>query len=215
MPGYTANMASLRADSLRRDLRDEDATAYVWTDAVLNRHLQHALDELQRWAPRVTYADRVVPNPSTQRLDLSTTVGATFLYLLALEYPTDQYPPATIPFREEDGPKAYLLQSTLPTAGSTLRVWYAAAYTLNDASSDVPADLTEALLAGGLLFALTDQSIDITNRLSVGPAAADYRAIRRSAESTWRTELASLTNRPLAAPTFRPAWRTRPDGSAF
>src|SRR2546423_1311109 len=46
------NRSSMRAD-LRRDLRDEDSSSYIWTDAVLNRHIQHALDDLQAIAPRI------------------------------------------------------------------------------------------------------------------------------------------------------------------
>src|SRR5438067_561450 len=105
----------MRAD-LRRDLRDEDSSSYIWTDAVLNRHIQHALDDLQAIAPRMARLTRAVP-ASPQRIDLTADVPATFTWLDAIEYPIDQYPQRFLPFREEAGPKAYLLTDRLPVVG--------------------------------------------------------------------------------------------------
>lgn len=46
-----ANLAAHRAN-VRKALHDEDAAAYVWTDAVLDRHIDHAVNELSIELPR-------------------------------------------------------------------------------------------------------------------------------------------------------------------
>src|SRR5207249_2367271 len=46
-----ANQADLRA-RIRQDLRDEDPTAYVWSDTVIDRHLQATQEELPGVWPR-------------------------------------------------------------------------------------------------------------------------------------------------------------------
>src|SRR5438552_16188764 len=117
------NRATLRAD-LRRDLRDEDAAAYVWTDAVLNRHIQHAVDRLGAVSPRQTSLTKTAPL-FPRRIDLSADVPATFAWIEAVEYPLDRSPQVFLPFREEPGPKIYLLSDAVPAVGDQLRVWYA------------------------------------------------------------------------------------------
>jgi hypothetical protein len=166
------NRATLRAD-LRRDLRDEDASSYVWTDAVLNRHLQHAIDLVQAVNPRHANVTRAVPL-SPRRIDLSTDVPAAFSWVEAVESPIDASRPAFLPFREEPGPKVYILSGTLPAVGDQIRVWYAARFAVDDSSSDMPIGLEPTVLAGALAFACLDQAIDTVAKITpagAGPAA--------------------------------------------
>jgi hypothetical protein len=197
--------ATLRAD-LRRDLRDEDASAYVWTDAVLNRHLQHAIDRLQAVSPRQASVTRTVPL-SPRRIDLSADVPATFSWVEAVEYPIDASPQAFLPFREEPGPKVYLLGGSLPAVGDQMRVWYAARFTVDDASSDMPVGLEPTVLAGALAFACLDQAIDTVARITpAGAGPAGYRAAGDAALRRFEEMVAEL--RARAAPTlWRPVWR--------
>src|SRR5688500_14494561 len=98
-----STLAQLRA-ALRQDLRDEDPASYLRTDAVLNRHLAHALQHVQAAAP--TFATLTKVMPVGRRVDLTADVPATFLWLDAVEYPVDRFPQCFHPFREEVGPKA-------------------------------------------------------------------------------------------------------------
>jgi hypothetical protein len=195
--------ATLRAD-LRRDLRDEDPTAYVWSDTVLNRHLQHAIDLVQREAPRLASLLKVAPL-YPQRIDLSGDVPASFLWVEAVEYPIDRYPQRWIPFREELGPRVYLQTPSLPPVGDQLRVWFAARYTVDDGAGDLPAQLEPIILAGALAFACEDQAVDTVPKLTPsGAAPAHYRAAAAAAHARFETHLATL--RSSAAPLWRPTW---------
>ncbi|MBM2832792.1 MAG: hypothetical protein HW414_1844, partial [Dehalococcoidia bacterium] len=77
--------------AVRQDLKDTDASAYRWTDAVLDRHIAHALKDLAQAIPR------------EQKATVATTNGARAVSLAALtdivvvwaiEYPISQFPPA-------------------------------------------------------------------------------------------------------------------------
>ena len=195
--------ATLRAD-LRRDLRDEDSTAYVWPDSVLNRHLQHAIEDVQAVVPRTARLLKTVPADG-QRVDVTSDVPATFAWVEAVEYPLDRYPQCMLPFREEPGPELYLLTDELPPAGAQVGVWYAARYTVDDASSDLPARLERVVLAGALAYACLDQAVDTIARLTpAGRGPGDYRAIGEGARERFQEELGAL--RTSSAPMWRPTW---------
>lgn len=195
--------ATLRAD-LRRDLRDEDSTAYVWPDSVLNRHLQHAVEDVQAVVPRTARLLKTVP-ATAQRIDVTADVPATFAWVEAVEYPLDRYPQCLLPFREEPGPELYLLTGELPPAGAQIGVWYAARYTVDDASSDLPARLERVVLAGALAYACLDQAVDTIARLTpAGRGPGDYRAVGEQARDRFQQSLAAL--RTSTAPMWRPSW---------
>jgi hypothetical protein len=196
--------ATLRAD-LRRDLRDEDAGAYVWPDTVLNRHIQHAIDDLQIVAPRIARLLKTVP-AAAQRIDATADVPSVFAWVEAVEYPVDRYPQCFLPFREEPGPKLYLLTDELPVAGDQLGVWYAGRYTVDDASSDLPARLEPVVLSGALAFACLDQAIDTIARLTpAGRGPDDYRLLGESARTRFRESLGVL-RQSGSPPMWRPTW---------
>lgn len=197
--------ATLRAD-LRRDLRDEDPTAFVWTDAVLNRHLQHAIDLVQAASPRLASLVKVAPL-YPQRVDLSADVPATFLWVEAVEYPVDRYPQHWVPFREELGPRVYLLTDSPPAVGDQLRVWFAGRYTVDEASSDLPLPIEPVVLAGAFAFASRDQAVDTVAKITpTGAGPAGYRAVAETATRRFESLLADL-RASAARPTWGVTWR--------
>jgi hypothetical protein len=196
--------ATIRAD-LRRDLRDEDATAYIWPDSVLNRHLQHAIEDVQAAVPRTARLLKTV-TAAGQRLDVTADVPATFAWVEAVEYPIDRYPQCLLPFREEPGPQLYLLTAELPPAGAQVGVWYAARYTVDDGASDLPVRLERVVLAGALAYACLDQAVDTIARLTpAGRGPADYRQTGEDARDRFTAELTAL--RTAASPMWRPSWQ--------
>jgi hypothetical protein len=200
-----ATRATLRMD-LRRDLRDEDAAAYLWPDAVLNRHLQHAIDDLQTVAPKLARLLKTVPS-TAQRLDLTLDVPAIFGWVEAVEYPIDKYPQCFLPFREEPGPKLYLLTESLPVAGDQVGVWYAGRYTVDDSASDLPARLEPVVLAGALAYACLDQAVDTIARLTpAGRGPGDYREVGEGARERFRASLEALRH-SASPPMWRPTWQ--------
>ena len=210
-----ATQAALRA-SLRQDLRDEDSAAYIWTDAVLNRHLQHAITAIGETCPKIAYAAKVVAAGATYRLALTpgTDVPTSFLWLEAIEYPLDESPQVFLPFRQEGSYEgslaAYILTRSALLVASTVRVWYAAKYVVSDGAGDMPVDLDRLAIDGAVSFALTDQSIDEIAKLTPKYSSVNYRAAADAATARWTAGLAAQAHR-ASAPLWRPSWTGQPD----
>ena len=197
-----STLAQLRA-TLRQELRDEDAANYVWTDAVLNRHLAHALQHVQAAAP--LFASLTKTMPASRRVDLTADVPSTFLWVDAVEYPVDRFPQCFHPFREEPGPKVYFLTTDLPPAGEALVVWYARGYTVAEGSSDLPAELDRAVLLGARAFALADQAVDTADKLTPRDTVEAYRKLAAEARSGFGLTVEELRLR-LGGPRWRVSW---------
>jgi hypothetical protein len=197
-----SNLAQLRA-ALRIELRDEDAAAYLWTDAVLNRHLAHALQHVQVAAP--VFASLTKTMPPDRRVDLTADVPATFLWLDAVEHPVDRFPNCFHPFREEAGPKLYFLTAELPPAGEALAVWYAHGYTVTEGASDLPAELDRAVLLGARAFALADQAVDTADKLTPRDTVEAYRKLAAEARGGFGLVVEELRSR-LGGPRWRVSW---------
>ena len=80
---------------VRRDLHDEEATDYRWTDAELDRHIQHAVRELSLSLPLQSTASLVTTEGSR---DLSLQALAELIRVEGAEYPAGRYPPAYVRF---------------------------------------------------------------------------------------------------------------------
>ena len=130
---------------------------------------------------------------------------AAFLYVDALEHPADEHPQKFLPFREEAGPKVYLLVETLPAPGTQITVWYAASYTVAEGSSDLPFELDQVVLAGAAAYACADQAVDTVDKLTPRETAPSYRALGEARLTRFAELLAQLRNRH-AAPRWRVAW---------
>lgn len=196
--------ADLRA-ALRQDLRDEDSGAYLWADAVLNRHIAHAVQDIQLVAPLVGSVLKTLVAPVINRLTLAADLPATYLWIDAIEYPIDHYPQKFPPFREEPGPAVYLVANDPPAAGQVIRVWYAAAYTVGESSGNLPGDLDRVLLTGALGYALRDQAIDMTDKLGPREAPRSYQRLCERVLADYQAMLGALRQRN-ARPVWMPAW---------
>jgi hypothetical protein len=198
-----ATRATFRAD-LRRDLRDEDAAAYIWTDAVLNRHIAHAIDRVQTVAPRLASLAHVTV-AAGRSIALTGLLPATYLWLEAIDVPIAPDVPCRRAFRLEPGPTAVVLDGDPLGVGTAIVVWYAARYTVDDSSSDLPAYLEAVVLDGALAFAGRDQAIDVIARLNPsGDAPAQYRAIGDLAERRFEAAIDRL--RLGSGVGWRPVW---------
>lgn len=208
--------ATLRA-ALRQDLRDEDSANYIWTDAILNRHFAHALEEIAQRCPLVASLTVAIANPSVRRISLSgqaALTASTFLRISALECPADEYPQKWIPFREESGPSVYVLAPDLPAAAATLRVWYAKRFTVDDSSGDMPVTLDQVAILGATHFALADQAVDTSDKLTPTDTPRFYARLKADTASRWRDELRRISHLN-PEPIWTPAWTTQPDGSDY
>jgi hypothetical protein len=164
----TTTLGTLRA-RLRRDLHDEDAASYRWTDAVLERHLARALREVGLVLPR------------EQKTALTTTAGSREVSLSgltdlvrieAVEWPTGEWPPAYVAFSAWAGTLT-LLTETAPAVAEDVNVYWGRLHTLDSSTSTLPALAEDVVVLGASAYAAVEWANYAVNRVNVGGQAAD------------------------------------------
>jgi hypothetical protein len=157
------NLATMRT-LVRRDLHDEDASNYRWTDAELDRHIARAVKEFS------------LAVPLESKATLTTTAGSRDLWLASLtdlvaveavEYPVGQYPPCYTPFSIW-GDTLTLLVDATPLGAQGVYVYYAKLHTLNATTSTIPAKLEDVVATGSAAYAALEWATFATNRVNVG-----------------------------------------------
>ena len=78
---------------VRKDLHDEDASNYRWTDAVLDRHTGRAVNEYSIAAP---LEQKSTLTTTAGSRDLSVASLANLIDIEAVEWPVGQFPPARV-----------------------------------------------------------------------------------------------------------------------
>ena len=158
---------------VRRDLGDEDAATYRWTDFKLERHIQHAVRELSLFRP-VQATAMLSAAAGSRELALGGIAG--LIGVEAVEYPMGRRPPSYVRFSVwadaltmlEDGPA---------DDGDAARLLSTKLHTLDAASSSLPVYLEEVVAMGAGGYAALEWASFATNRVNVGGA------------DTWRSYL--------------------------
>jgi hypothetical protein len=151
---------------VRKDLHDTDATAYRWTDAQLDRHIERALEEVSRAAPREQSAE-LATTAGSRDLSLASLTG--LIDVEAVEYPAGRYPPARVGFSWW---AATLALHTQPAPdGSDAKVHYTALHTLDDSGTTLPPHLVDLVAAGAGAYAATEYAAFAIDRLNTGGQA--------------------------------------------
>ncbi|MBI4499420.1 MAG: hypothetical protein HY689_16150 [Chloroflexi bacterium] len=158
-------LSTLRA-AVRRDLHDEDATSYRWTDAVLDRHLERAVREFSLALPREATATLTTTAGSR---DLSLAALTDLMAVEAVEYPVGQYPRSYVRFAVWGSTLTLLLDSA-PAGAENVAVYYGKLHTLDAASSTLPVHLEEVVATGAAAYAALEWASFATNRVNVGGA---------------------------------------------
>ena len=176
--------------NLRDDLKDLDATSYLWTDAELQRHLQHAVNDYQRVYPLLASATIVIvadSNGLTRRQSVGSPLPTGYLWTERVEYPIDNDPPAYLTFREElpDQGSLYLPTGDQPLAGDSLKVWYASQHTLSASTSTIMTEHEEVITLGGVAYAAQAATRYAQHRLNASywtPKGISDFAVEKMAE---------------------------------
>jgi len=182
------NLDGLR-ELLRVDLSDSSETC--WTDADLDRHIGHAIRDLNRVAPREMKADGLaIADPASRAIDISSLDG--LINVVAVEYPVGGYPRRLRHF-ECWGDTLTLLTDTMPEAGASVNIFYTAPHVVDAASSTLPAHLEEVVLVGAAGYAALEYAAYVADRVTVGAGAPDrYRAMGNDRLMQFRQELTAL-----------------------
>ncbi len=149
---------------VRRDLHDEDAASYRWTDAVLDRHIARALSKVSRVAPQEKTAAMQAAGGSR---DVSLTDLTDRVVIEAVEYPVGAYPPSRVRFSQWGDTLKLDIHAPLET-GERVTVYYGALHRLTDSASTLPEALEEVVITGAAAYAALEWAAYAVNRLNVG-----------------------------------------------
>jgi hypothetical protein len=149
---------------VRKDLHDQDSSNYRWADAVLDRHITRAVQELSLSVPLQKTAE-LTATAGSRDLALSSLAG--LVSIQAVECPVDRYPRSYARFSVWEDTLTLLVDSP-PAGGETVRVFYGALHTLDGSSSTVPPWTEDLVATGGAAYAAIEWANYAINRVNVG-----------------------------------------------
>ena len=156
------NLTDMRA-LVRRDLHDEDASNYRWTDDEMNRHIAHAVKEFSEYIPYEQKATKATTSGSRE-LDISTMTDR--IMVGAVEYPVAQFPKRYQRFSLWEDTLT-LLGDEVPD-GSNAYIYYGKLHTLDASSSTIPSELEDLIAVGASGYAAIEWAAYAINRVNVG-----------------------------------------------
>ena len=149
---------------VRRDLHDEVSAKYRWTDDELDRHIQHALNEVSAASPHELKA-ALTASPGSRDISIAAITG--LLSVQAVEYPAGQYPPRYVRFSVWADTLKLLVPGE-PTGGEAVDLYYIAYHVLDAVSSTLPASLEDVVADGAGAYAAIERSNFTINRSNAG-----------------------------------------------
>lgn len=156
------NLSEMRT-IVRRDLHDEDANNYRWTDDELDRHIAHAAKDFSEALPLEQKTTKATTSGSRE-LDISSLSGRVTVE--AIEYPVDKFPKRYQRFALW-GDTLTLLGSEIPD-GSNAYIYYGKLHTLNVSTSTIPEKFEDLIATGAGGYAAIEWATYAINRVNVG-----------------------------------------------
>ncbi len=156
------NLTDMRT-LVRRDLHDEDATSYRWTNDELDRHIARALKDFSEAIPNESKAT-IATTAGSRDLNIATITGR--IMVEAVEHPVDKSPRSYQPFAVW-GDVLTLIGETIPD-GSNAYIYYGKLHTLDASTSTIPSRLEDLVAAGAEGYAAVEQGAYTINRVNVG-----------------------------------------------
>jgi hypothetical protein len=157
-----SSLATIRAD-VRKDLHDEDSSAYRWTDAVLDRHIKRAVREYSFYSP-LEQKTALVTASNSRDVDVSSLTPR--VRIVAAEYPTGQYPPSYTPFSLW-GDTLTLDLDGAPSGTPAVNVLWHKVHAINS-SVTFPSTDDDIIATGAAGFAALELASYASNRVNVG-----------------------------------------------
>ena len=156
------NLTDMRT-IVRRDLHDEDATNYRWTNDELDRHIAHTVKEFSEYMPYEQKATKATTSGSRE-IDISTITGRVMVE--AVEYPVNNFPKRYQRFSLW-GDTLTLLGDEIPD-GSNAYIYYGRLHTLDASSSTISTMYEDLIAAGACGHAAVEWAAYAINRVNVG-----------------------------------------------
>ncbi len=184
-----SDISVLRA-RLRVDLAEPEADR--WTDGDLDRHIQHAVRDLNRVAPReMVDSSLTIPDPASRQIDVSGL--ADLVRMVAIEYPVGGYPRRLRHF-ELWGSTLSLVTDTMPEAGAAVTCYYTARHSVDSEGSTLPDNLEDIVLVGAAGYALLGFLAATHDRVTIGDGRTgdELRAHANDLLMQFRQDLTAL-----------------------
>lgn len=150
--------------NVRRDLHDEDANAYRWTNDEVDRAIARAVKEFSGFIPNQQ------KNTLTTTANVSTISVSTLTEMITIErveYPVDEWPPEYCRFSIWAGIMT-LLGDRVPAGVENVYVFWNKLHTLDANSSTIPAWAEDLIATGAAGYAAMEWASYATNRVNVG-----------------------------------------------
>ena len=156
------NLSEMRT-LVRRDLHDEDANNYRWSNDELDRHIAHAVKDFSEYLPYEQKATKATTSGSRE-LDISSLTDRVMVQ--AVEYPVDNFPKRYQRFSLW-GDTLTILGDEVPD-GSNAYIYYGKLHTLDAESSTIPTRYEDLISAGAAGYAAVEWAAYAINRVNVG-----------------------------------------------
>jgi hypothetical protein len=188
---------------VRRDLHDEDANNYRWTNDELDRHIGHAVKDYSGAVPDEQKTIKATVSGSRE-IDISALSDR--IMIEAVEYPCGNFPRRYQRFSLW-GDVITLLGEEIPD-GSNACIYYGQQHTLSVSASTIPAWHEDLIAAGACGYAAVEWAVYAVNRVNAGGngTAGDLLNWGREKLDFFRLELKRLgrKNRVRARSLYRP-----------
>jgi len=156
------NLSEMRA-IVRRDLHDEDAANYRWSDDELDRHISHAVGDFSVALPLEQKSIKAT-TAGCREIDISSLSDRVIV--AAVEYPVDKFPRRYQRFALWEDSLTML--STETPDGSNAYIYYGKLHTLDATGSTIPQQSEELIATGAEGYAAVEWSLYAINQVNVG-----------------------------------------------
>jgi len=147
---------------VRRELHDEDAGSYRWTNDELDRHIARAVKE---FSERLPYEQKATKATTSGSRDIDISDVTDRIMVEAVEYPVGKFPRRYQRFSLWANTLT-LLGDEVPD-GSNAYIYYGKLHTLGE-NSTIPAMYEDLVAAGATGYAAVEWAIYAVNRVNVG-----------------------------------------------
>ncbi len=185
------NLVDMRT-IVRRDLKDEDAANYRWTNNELDRHIAHAVKDFSEAVPYEQKATKATTSGSRD-IDISTITSRVMVE--AVEYPVNKFPKIYQRFSLW-ADTLTLLGDEVPD-GSNAYIYYGKLHTLDASSSTIPTMYEDLVAAGACGYAAIEWAVYAINRVNVGgtPTPNEFLTWGKEKLNYFKQELKRLGRR--------------------
>jgi len=156
-------------NQVRQDLEGPNPPASIWSDADLQRHVQHAVREYTIWKPQEVLEQGMTLTPGSRNLALAPLPN--LIRVLAVEYPVGNWPVTYVQFQVFGGTLTLSLDGApLGTDPLNVNLYCLERHSVSAIACSIdPAD-DEAIIAGAVHFAAGEYAFKTAGMVHVaGP----------------------------------------------